>query len=129
MGAGPAGIRAAVEARAAGAEVLVLDEAPRPGGQIYRQLPPEIQPEARDPLGRSRAKSRPLFADLERAGATVRSGAEVWGVLPDRVLLAQPRRSRRGAPGRARSSWPRAPTTGPRRCRAGRCRASSPPEA
>lgn len=87
VGAGPAGIRAAVEARAAGAEVLVLDEAPRPGGQIYRQLPPELRPEPRDPLGSSRRKSRPLFADLERAGATVSSGTEVWGVLPGRVLL------------------------------------------
>ena len=58
MGAGPAGIRAAVEARAAGAEVLVLDEAPRPGGQIYRQLPPEIRPEPRDPLGSAREEER-----------------------------------------------------------------------
>jgi NADPH-dependent 2,4-dienoyl-CoA reductase/sulfur reductase-like enzyme len=87
VGAGPAGIRAAVEARAAGAEVLVLDEAARPGGQIYRQLPPELRPEARDPLGGTRAKSRPLFADLERGGATVWPGAEAWGVLPGRVLL------------------------------------------
>jgi hydrogen cyanide synthase HcnB len=88
VGAGPAGIRAAVEARAAGAEVLVLDEAPRPGGQIYRQLPPEIRPEPRDPLGSARRKSGPLLADLERAGATVRSSVEVWGVLPERVVLA-----------------------------------------
>jgi NADPH-dependent 2,4-dienoyl-CoA reductase/sulfur reductase-like enzyme len=87
VGAGPAGIRAAVAARAAGAEVLVLDEAPRPGGQIYRQLPPELRPEAGDPLGSSRKKSAPLFAALARAGATVLSGAEVWGVVPDRVLL------------------------------------------
>jgi NADPH-dependent 2,4-dienoyl-CoA reductase/sulfur reductase-like enzyme len=87
VGAGPAGIRAAVEARLAGAEVLVLDEAPRPGGQIYRQLPAEMRPRARDPLGSSRAKSRPLLEDLARAGATVLCGAEVWGVLPGRVLL------------------------------------------
>ena len=87
VGAGPAGIRAAVAARTAGAEVLVLDEAPRPGGQIYRQLPPEIRPTTRDRLGSSRSKSRPLFADLVRAGVPVLSGAEVWGVLPDRVLL------------------------------------------
>lgn len=87
VGAGPAGIRAAVEARAGGADVLLLDEAPRPGGQIYRQLPPEIRPEGRDPLGGARAKSRPLLADLARSGATVLSGAEVWGILPERVLL------------------------------------------
>jgi NADPH-dependent 2,4-dienoyl-CoA reductase/sulfur reductase-like enzyme len=87
VGTGPAGIRAAVEARAAGAEVLLLDEAPRPGGQIYRQLPPEIRPEARDPLRGARAKSQPLLADLARSGTGVLSGAEVWGILPERVLL------------------------------------------
>ena len=89
VGAGPAGIRAAVEARAAGAEVLVLDEAPQPGGQIYRQLPPEIRPGPRDPLRHARTKSRPLLADLACAGATVLAGAEVWGVLPERVLLVK----------------------------------------
>jgi NADPH-dependent 2,4-dienoyl-CoA reductase/sulfur reductase-like enzyme len=87
VGAGPAGIRAAVEARAAGAEVLVLDDAPAPGGQIYRQLPPELRPTPRDALGSSRRKSGPLFADLGRAGVTVSAATEVWGALPDRVLL------------------------------------------
>ena len=87
VGAGPAGIRAAVEAAAAGARVWLLDAEPRPGGQIYRQLPPEIRPAGRDPLGASRTKSRPLLAGLARAGVTVLSGAEVWGVLPERVLL------------------------------------------
>ena len=88
VGAGPAGIRAAVEASAVGAEVLLLDEAPWPGGQIYRQLPPEIRPGPRDPLGGARKKSGALLADLARSGVAVRSGVEVWGVLPQRVLLA-----------------------------------------
>jgi NADPH-dependent 2,4-dienoyl-CoA reductase/sulfur reductase-like enzyme len=87
VGAGPAGIRAAAEARAAGAAVLVLDEAPRPGGQIYRQLPPELRPALDDPLASSRRKSAPLLEDLERAGAAVRSGTEVWGALPGRMIL------------------------------------------
>jgi NADPH-dependent 2,4-dienoyl-CoA reductase/sulfur reductase-like enzyme len=87
VGAGPAGIRAAVEAGAAGAKVLVLDDAAAPGGQIYRQPPPELRPTPRDALGSSRRKSRPLFADLERAGVSVSSATEVWGALPDRVLL------------------------------------------
>ncbi len=37
VGAGPAGIMAALEAKRRGAAVTVIDEAPRPGGQIYRQ--------------------------------------------------------------------------------------------
>lgn len=37
VGAGPAGMSAALEAQARGARVTVVDEAARPGGQIYRQ--------------------------------------------------------------------------------------------
>lgn len=36
LGAGPAGLTAAVHAAEAGASVLLLDENPRPGGQIWR---------------------------------------------------------------------------------------------
>ena len=38
IGAGPAGIAAAVEARQHGLNVLVLDEQPAVGGQIYRNI-------------------------------------------------------------------------------------------
>ena len=38
IGAGPAGMSAAVEARNNGLSVLVLDEQPGPGGQIYRNI-------------------------------------------------------------------------------------------
>ena len=37
VGAGPAGMSAALEAHARGARVTIIDEAARPGGQIYRQ--------------------------------------------------------------------------------------------
>lgn len=37
VGAGPAGMAAAIEAAASGAAVTLIDEAARPGGQIYRQ--------------------------------------------------------------------------------------------
>ena len=38
VGAGPAGMSAAVAAREQGVEVLVLDEQAAPGGQIYRNV-------------------------------------------------------------------------------------------
>lgn len=38
IGAGPAGLCAAIEARQAGAEVLVIDENKRPGGQLFKQI-------------------------------------------------------------------------------------------
>ena len=38
IGAGPAGLAAAIEAVRAGASVTMMDENPRVGGQIFRQL-------------------------------------------------------------------------------------------
>jgi len=37
IGAGPAGVAAAVTAAHAGAQVTLLDESPRAGGQYYKQ--------------------------------------------------------------------------------------------
>lgn len=61
VGAGPAGIAAAVAARGAGAEVVVVDSQPEPGGQIWR-----------GGGGRSQA--------LLRSGAELRLGWSVWAV-------------------------------------------------
>lgn len=42
VGAGPAGMAAAIEAVRRGCQVTLLDEAQRPGGQIYRQAHPSL---------------------------------------------------------------------------------------
>ena len=42
LGAGPAGIGAAIAAHVAGRSVLLIDEAPAAGGQIYRKLPDSL---------------------------------------------------------------------------------------
>ena len=39
VGAGPAGVRAAETLALAGLQPILIDEAERPGGQIYRQPP------------------------------------------------------------------------------------------
>ena len=38
IGAGPAGMSAAITATESGAKVLLLDDQPTPGGQIYRAI-------------------------------------------------------------------------------------------
>ena len=43
VGAGPAGLRAAEQLVRAGQRPVLIDEAPRVGGQIYRQPPPGLQ--------------------------------------------------------------------------------------
>ena len=84
VGAGPAGITAAVEASRAGARVLLIDEGPAVGGQIYRQLASELR--AGSGANGSGAESAPLFASLAASGVEVWNDAEVWGIFPDRVL-------------------------------------------
>jgi len=51
VGAGPAGMRAAEQLVAAGQRPIVIDEAHRFGGQIYRQPPAAMQRERRDLYG------------------------------------------------------------------------------
>jgi len=51
VGAGPAGMRAAEQLVAAGQRPIVIDEAQRFGGQIYRQPPTVMQRERRDLYG------------------------------------------------------------------------------
>ena len=62
VGGGPAGIAAAVHAAEAGARTLLLDDQPRPGGQVWRGQPPA---------------ARAWLERLARSGATVLAGAAV----------------------------------------------------
>ena len=43
VGAGPAGMSAAVAARASGLQVVMLDDQPRPGGQVFRRGPKPLR--------------------------------------------------------------------------------------
>ncbi len=82
IGGGPAGMAAAIEARAAGAEVLLLDEAPAAGGQIWRAV--GTAPEARKALlGKEYAAGAALVSDFTACGARHAAGVSVWGVMPD----------------------------------------------
>ncbi|WP_108661759.1 NAD(P)/FAD-dependent oxidoreductase [Acuticoccus kandeliae] len=85
IGAGPAGMAAAVEARAAGLSVLVLDEAPAPGGQIYRGVE-AANAARRTILGKDYVHGADLVAAFRACGATYKSGATVWNVSPEKVV-------------------------------------------
>ena len=75
VGAGPAGIGAAVHAAAAGARVLVLDEAPRAGGSIWRARGGPPPTPAR------------WLERLTRSGAPIVTGASVVDAPSPRRLL------------------------------------------
>ncbi|APZ50576.1 NAD(P)/FAD-dependent oxidoreductase [Salipiger abyssi] len=82
IGAGPAGMAAAVAARQNGLSVTVLDEAPRPGGQIYRDITraPEPRQALLGPDYRAGAGLAQAFA---KSGCTHLAGATVWHIEQD----------------------------------------------
>lgn len=79
IGAGPAGMSAAITAAANGASVVVLDDKPRAGGQIYRNVThsPLTTPEL---LGEDYLKGTSLVEAFEACGAERLHGANVWHV-------------------------------------------------
>ena len=76
VGAGPAGMAAAIEAQQLGIETLLIDSALAPGGQVYRQTPSEfgdsLQPGARK-----------LLTQLTRANIPIYRDTTVWGIFPE----------------------------------------------
>lgn len=87
VGAGPAGLGAAIEARRAGLSVLVLDEQSAPGGQIYRQVEriSDREPARAEALGSDYAHGAALVHDFRDSGADYVPGAMVWQIEPGRV--------------------------------------------
>ncbi len=83
VGAGPAGLMAAVAAHRRGAWVTLIDEAPRPGGQIYRQPSAGIEPGEFVPPGEAARKRAVLDAFAEVADRIdYRPGTAAYAVFP-----------------------------------------------
>jgi NADPH-dependent 2,4-dienoyl-CoA reductase/sulfur reductase-like enzyme len=85
VGAGPAGLEAAITAAQNGAEVLVLDSYLRPGGQYFKQPPESFsawdEPES-GPAMRHRHEARELLQRLASTNVRVLTDAMVWGAFP-----------------------------------------------
>lgn len=88
IGTGPAGISAALEAATHNLKVLVLDEQPRPGGQIYRNVTAASAFVA-DLLGPDYRHGKGLTERLGHSNVEVRFGATVWDVARDLTVTAQ----------------------------------------
>ena len=80
VGAGPAGLAAAGVLAAHSADVVLVDEQDRWGGQIYRQLPTTFTSTRHSP-GRSQVRARTLLASVEAAQLRKLQGTVVWGLF------------------------------------------------
>ncbi len=84
VGAGPAGLAAATEAASLGLAVVLVDENPAPGGQIYRAV--DASPMSGAVLGPDYTHGRDLTAAFARSGAAYLPGAVTWSLSPDREV-------------------------------------------
>jgi len=81
VGAGPAGMAAAVEARRLGLSVAVLDDQPAAGGQILRGI-------TRPMTGHYEKWGQPLASAFQASGAAHLPGAAVWAREGSRLLYS-----------------------------------------
>ncbi|MFW2368099.1 MAG: FAD-dependent oxidoreductase [Desulforhopalus sp.] len=82
VGGGPAGLSAARDAAGFGLGVVVLDEQPRPGGQIYRNIE-RADDESLNLLGPDYGHGRTLVAGFRKSGADFQGGSTVWNIESD----------------------------------------------
>ena len=79
VGAGPAGLSAALAAAQAGARVTVLDERPQSGGQFFKPLAPSHA--AATPADAQFAQGLALARAVRDAGVQVIQEAQVWAAF------------------------------------------------
>ncbi|GGE25828.1 NADPH-dependent 2,4-dienoyl-CoA reductase, sulfur reductase [Gemmobacter megaterium] len=90
VGAGPAGMAAAIELRRLGLMPLVVDEQPRPGGQIWRDVERQRPDVLRRALGPDYAAGADMVARFRASGAEYRPGTRMWHIERGlRVFLSQ----------------------------------------
>ena len=83
VGAGPAGLSAAIAAAHSGASVSLIDGYSQPGGQYFKQLPVEFSVSTTTPHQR---QAEALFDQLEHPNITLLTDTLVWGIYEDNLL-------------------------------------------
>jgi NADPH-dependent 2,4-dienoyl-CoA reductase/sulfur reductase-like enzyme len=82
VGAGPAGMAAAVAARSHGLTVLVVDDQPAPGGQIWRAVETVAAMPRGARLGAAYRSGAERVAAFRACGATYEPGSQLWQIEP-----------------------------------------------
>ena len=91
IGAGPGGLAAAVAAARSGVEVVIFDERPASGGQLYKQLIPSLVTRTGRPLDNQYADGKKLIEEAKSAGCRFLADTLIWRASHDesgRIELA-----------------------------------------
>jgi thioredoxin reductase len=86
VGAGPAGLSAALEIARAGGVVAVFDENMRPGGQLFKQIHKFFGSKRHGAGTRGFRLGERLLADCIENGVDIHLDATVYGVFPELTL-------------------------------------------
>ena len=82
IGAGPAGMSCAIQLRTHGLSVLVVDEQPAPGGQIWRAVETVADTPTGTLLGAQYQAGADLASRFRACGAAYEPSTQVWQVEP-----------------------------------------------
>ncbi|MBY5775366.1 FAD-dependent oxidoreductase [Rhizobium leguminosarum] len=95
VGAGPAGMAAAVTARRAGLDVLVVDEQSGPGGQIWRDIETVASHNRGQLLGKAYLEGRAAAEAFRASGAGYYANWQIWQIEPGfRIFMTNRGKSR-----------------------------------
>lgn len=83
IGAGPAGLSAAIEAAKYGAEVLVVDENSKPGGQLFKQIHKFFGSRRHKAGVRGIDIGTELLAEVQELGVEVMLDTVAYGIYPN----------------------------------------------
>lgn len=86
VGAGPAGLSAAVEAAREGVQTLLIDENAKPGGQLFKQIHKFFGSKEHYAGIRGINIGQNLLREVDESGAEVLLDAVVYGLFPEHTL-------------------------------------------
>ncbi|MFT8887185.1 MAG: FAD-dependent oxidoreductase [Ethanoligenens sp.] len=89
VGAGPAGLSAAIEAAKCGMRAVVFDENARPGGQLFKQIHKFFGSKEHKARVRGFKIGEELLAEAQSLGVEVRLNAVVLGLFPEKEITVR----------------------------------------
>ena len=89
IGAGPAGLSAAIEAKKNGMDVIVFDENQRPGGQLFKQIHKFFGSKEHHAKVRGFRIGQQLLEEAEGLGVRVELDATVMGIYENKEVTVK----------------------------------------